>query len=59
MARRLIKLDMDRLLRAKATAWDRVMECQEDEEIRKELKRILNDAWDGEEKSLQRALDLR
>ena len=50
---------MDRLLRAKATAWDRVMECQEDEEIRKELKRILNDAWDGEEKSLQRALDLR
>ena len=50
---------MDRLLRAKATAWDWVMEChKDDEEIRTQLKRILNDAWDGEEKSLQRALDL-
>ena len=59
MTRKLIKLDMDRLLRAKATAWDRVMEChKDDEEIIKQLKRILNESWDGEEKSLQKALDL-
>ena len=45
MARRLVKLDMSRILRTKALAWDWLMKEAVEQGMEKELKQLLDSAY--------------
>ena len=51
MARRLGKIDIGRLVRTKAHAWDWLMDQAREQGMQKDMAHLLNEAWNLTEPS--------